>query len=216
MKISVIIPTKDEPLIQKLVDEVNHVLENYDHEIIVVDESEKPPELNGAKLVVQESSGLGKAVLEGVGQSTGGIIITMDGDFSHRPIDVPKLIDKTNTADIVIGSRFIENGKTNDQTHRKLISYVYRKIASKILNINVEDNMSGFVAVRREVYDSVELNPIGYKINLELMYKAMRNGFRIAEVPIVFEQRRSGKSKADWTEALRILRYVIELKLGKR
>jgi dolichol-phosphate mannosyltransferase len=214
MKISVLIPTKNEPLINELVDEVHQVLKKFEHEIIVIDKSDIKPKINNAKIVVQKSEGLGKAVIEGLSYATGDVIVTMDGDFSHDPNDLPKLIEKTKEYDIVIGSRFVSGGITEDETHRKFISKVFRDLASFILKINIEDPMSGFAAIKRNVYETLQLNPIGYKINMEILYKGKKLGFKATEVPIFFHKRKAGKSKAKLKEALRTLIFILKLKIG--
>jgi dolichol-phosphate mannosyltransferase len=157
---------------------------------------------------------LKKAKKEGIGKSRGDVVVTMDGDFSHNPNDLVKLLDAAKDYDIVIGSRFVEGGQTTDNKHRKIVSKVFRSFASFALNLRVKDNMSGFAAIRREVYDNVTLNPIGYKINLEIMYKGKKRGFRIKEVPIAFRKRKAGKSNAGLKEALRIMKLIFRLKFG--
>ena len=84
------------------------------------------------------------------------------------------------------------------------------------LGLKVKDNMSGFAAIKREVYDNLKINPLGFKINLEIMYKAKKKGYKICEVPIVFEKRKVGKPTSSPSEAFSIIRYVFELKLGLR
>ncbi len=221
MKISVLIPTKNEPLIKELVEEVHKVLKNISHEIIIIDKSDTPPKVENVKLVIQKSNGLGKAVLEGLEHAKGDIIITMDGDFSHDPKDLLKMIEKTNEFDIVIGSRFVSGGITKDVMHRRIVSFLFRKFTSFILNLNIKDSMSGFIAVRKHVYDNLNLNPLGYKINMEIMFKANKKNYKICEVPIIFHKRKAGESKAGislsgFKEGFRILRYMFELKLELR
>lgn len=214
--ISIIIPTKNEPYIQELVKKIHKTLSRFKHEIIIVDKSDVRPKVKGAKIIRQKSDGLGKAVLEGLESVKGNIVVVMDGDGSHRPEDLPKLIEKTKEYDIVIGSKYVKGGKTKDKLYRILISRVYCLIASLVLGLKVKDNMSGFAAVRKEVYDKIKLNPRGFKINTELLYKAKKFGFKITEVPIVFEQRKLGKSKGTLREGIRTLRFILELKLGLR
>lgn len=204
---------KNEPLINELIEKIHRVLKNFEHEIIIIDKSDVTPNIKNAKLVIQESDGLGKAILEGLAHATGDVIVTMDGDFSHDPKDLPRLIVASEDVDVVIGSRFITGGKTTDKTHRKLISKVYRWFASFVLGLDVKDNMSGFSVVKKRVYDTLRLDPIGYKINLEIMYKSKKDGFKIKEVPISFIERKAGKSKAGIKEALRTLFFVLKLKL---
>jgi len=221
MKISVLIPTKNEPLINELIEEIHQVLKNFNHEIIVIDKSDIAPYIYDARLVIQKSDGLGKAILEGLPHVTGDIIVTMDGDFSHDPKDLLKLVEKINGYDIVIGSRFISGGRNEDKMYRKFISFSFTKIASLVLNLNVEDSMSGFVAVKRYVYEKLNLNPIGYKINMEIMFKAKKKNYKTCEVPITFHKRKAGRTKAGVSfsglkEGVGTLKYVFELKLGLR
>ena len=221
MKVSILIPTKNEPLINKLIEDVHRILKNIRHEIIIIDKSDILPKINNAKLVIQKSNGLGKAVLEGLSHSNGDVIVTMDGDFSHDPKDLLGLVKKINGYDIAIGSRFVSGGKTEDETHRKFVSYIFRKIASSTLGLGIEDSMSGFIAVKRHIYQDLDLDPIGYKINMEIMYKAKKRNCKICEVPIKFHKTKAGKSKAGiafsgFKEGFRTLRYVFELKLGLR
>jgi dolichol-phosphate mannosyltransferase len=219
MKVSVIVPTKNEPKINDLVKEIHKQLSGINHEIIVVDKSITPPKIKNVKMLIQKSDGLGKAVKEGVKVAKGDVIVTMDADFSHRPEDIKKLLEKTKDYDIVIGSRFVEGGKTKDIVHRKITSFAMRKLASLVLGLPVKDTMSGFSAVRSNVYKKIRLNPIGYKINMEILYKGKKRGFKIAEVPIVFCKRKYGKSKVGMSvagvkEVFRILIYMIKLKTG--
>jgi len=216
MKTSIIIPIKNEPYIHELIKRIHKELKGYNYEIIVIDKSDVTPRITNAKLVKQMSRGLGKAVLEGLVYAEGDVVVLMDGDGSHRPEDVSKLLKKINGYDIVIGSRFVPGGKTKDKTHRRIISWVYRKFASFVLGLDVKDSMSGFSVVKREVYDNLNLNPLGYKINTEILFKGKKAGYKICEVPIVFEERKYGRSKAGVKEGFRILRYVLELKLGLR
>jgi dolichol-phosphate mannosyltransferase len=215
-KVSIIIPTKNEPYIQELVERIHKTLSKFDHEIIVVDKSEIIPKIKGAKVIRQKTDGLGNAILEGIRLAKGNIIVTMDGDGSHRPEDLPKLIEKTKEYDIVIGSKYVKGGKTKDKLHRILISKAYCLLASFVLGLKIKDSMSGFAAVRKEVYKKIKLNPIGFKINTELLYKAKKFGFKVTEVPIIFEKRKAGKSKGTIKEGFRALRFILELKLGLR
>jgi dolichol-phosphate mannosyltransferase len=213
MFVSIVIPSWNEPLLGKLAKEIDKELKNTKHEIIIVEKGDVLPEVNGARVYKQRSNGLGNAVIEGVAKSSGDVIVTMDGDFSHDPKDIPRLLDDLESHDIVIGSRFIGGGITTDALHRRIIAKSFRPFSSIVLNIGVKDSMSGFAAIRKEVYDSIALNPLGYKINLEIMYKAKQKGFTIGEVPIVFRERKQGESKAGLKEVLRIFRLVFRLRL---
>ncbi len=216
--ISIIIPTKNEPYINVLVRRIHKNIKER-KEIIIVDKSDNPLFLEDAKVLKQTSNGLGNAVVEGISASKGDIIVIMDGDGSHRPEDINKLVSKLDRFDIVIGSRFIINGKTKDTTHRKIVSWFFRKMTSWILGLKIEDNMSGFSTSKKDVFNKVSLNPRGYKINLELIYKAQKKGYKVGEAPIVFEKRKAGKSKVGINvsgikEVLNILLLIVSLRLG--
>jgi dolichol-phosphate mannosyltransferase len=214
MKISVLIPTKNEPSISGLVKKVHESLKNYNHEVIVIDKSNSPPKITDAKVIIQKSDGLGRAVLEGLKYATGDVVVTMDGDFSHNPEYLPKLIQKVDECDIILGSRYVPEGKTEDKFIRKIISQIANKFAIFLLDLNVKDCMSGFVVIKKNVYENLELNPIGYKINLETIFKAKKNGFKICEVPITFHKRIKGKSKFGLRETLRTIWFIFKLKLS--
>lgn len=213
-KVSIIIPTKNEPHINELVKKIHIALSKVKHEIVVVDKSDVPPKVKNAKVVIQKSDGLGNAVIEGLEFSTGDVIITMDGDGSHRPEDLMKLTEKAKDFDIVIGSKYVAGGKNKDKSYRIIISKIFCWFSSFFLGLNVKDNMSGFAAVRREVYEKIKPSPRGFKINLELLYKSKKFGFKATEVPIIFLKRKTGKTKASFKEGFRTIRFVLELKLG--
>ncbi len=184
--VSVIIPTKEEPLLQTLIDDVNLTLVGRPHEVIIVDKSKVAPPINGAILILQQSEGLGQAILEGIPHAHGDLLVTMDGDYSHHPNEVPRLLEASKDYDIVLGSRFVSGGRTLDSKSRKSVSRFYRWFARTVLRLPLEDPMSGFCVAHRAVYNAVKLKPIGYKVNLELIYKAKLKGFTVTEVPITF------------------------------
>src|SRR3972149_8760921 len=186
--LSIIIPTKEEPGIQNLVDKINEIIKQ-PHEIIIVDESKIQPSVAGARLLKQQSHGLGNGVIEGIQQSSGDIILTMDGDGSHRPEDLPKLLSALSSNDVVLGSRFVRDGMTFDVTHRRYVSVLFRKFSSAVLGIGIEDPMSGLCAFKKSVLEKIQLKPLGMKIIMELVYKTKKAGYVCKEVPITFERR---------------------------
>lgn len=154
--------------------------------------------------------GLGKAYLAGFewGLSRGyEALVEMDADFSHRPADLPHLIDALSGADFAVGSRYVEGGGTvNWGLLRKVISRGGGIYSRLILGFPLNDWTGGFNAWRREVLEGIGLAGVksnGYSFQIELKYKALKKKFRGVEVPILFEDRRVGKSKMS-------LRIVIE------
>ncbi len=215
--ISIIIPTKDEPLLRQLLSEIDQAVNATPHEVIVIDKSKMPPELNKSVFLLrQRSNGLGRAIEEAIPSTHGDLIITMDADGSHDPRELSRLIEASRSFDIVFGSRFVQGGRTLDAGSRKSVSKTYRWLARRVLHLPLEDPMSGFCAIHREVFNAVKLNPVGYKVNLELAYKASRKGFTITEIPITFYPRRAGRSKAGVKEGLRTFFFIFALRLGLR
>jgi len=149
-----------------------------------------------------KKEGLGRAYIAGFkwGLEKGYThLVEMDADFSHRPIDLVKHVNEWDRYDFVIGSRYTPGGETvNWGLLRKIISRggsLYSKI---ILGYPLNDWTGGFNSWRRDVLEKINLDTVtsnGYSFQIELKYKASRNGFKCKEVPIVFEDRRVGKSK---------------------
>ncbi len=127
-------------------------------------------------------------------------IIEMDADFSHDPRFLPKLIDTAqNEADLALGSRYIEGGGTvNWGVGRQLISQGGSLYARSILGVHIRDLTGGFKCFNRRVLEAIDLNTIqstGYGFQIELTYRALKKGFVVKEIPIIFEDRRVGQSK---------------------
>ena len=191
-KISIIIPTKNEPYIGTLVEELRRAFGNA--EIIVIEKGRKLPKVN-AKAVRQRTDGLGNAFLEALKYTHGDLIANMDGDGSHSSEDLKKMIGQTKKADLVIGSKFVKGGKTRDAQHRQFISAVARRIFAFILGLKIHDMTSGFFVVRKDVLEKIKIKKVlGYKIIFPLAYKANQCNFKIKEVPITFLARKSGSS----------------------
>lgn len=153
--------------------------------------------------------GLSSAVLEGFAAASGDVIVVMDADLSHPPEKIPEMVGKivSGEADMVIGSRYVSGGSVeNWPARRKLISKGATLLARGLTR--VKDPMSGFFALKRSVTDGVRLDPVGYKIGLEILVKGKYD--KVVEVPIHFANRKAGKSKLGGSE---ILRYIDHLSL---
>jgi dolichol-phosphate mannosyltransferase len=127
-------------------------------------------------------------------------VIQMDADFSHDPADLPRLAEAVQRgADVAVGSRWVAGGGTrNWGVGRRLLSRGGSFYARTVLGVPVHDLTSGFKCWRRETLASVGLEEVrseGYGFQIEMTYRAIRRGFRVVEVPIVFVDRRVGQSK---------------------
>ena len=155
-------------------------------------------------------------MLEGVANSKGEHIVVMDADFSHNPEDILKLLEKKDEYDIVMGRRYGEGTKSDDKLFNRVYSRFSCKTASSVLGLNMTDPLNGFALIKKEIYEKIKLNPLGYKIHMETIYKAKKLGYKITEVPTTFNKRRAGKSNRDWKEGFRGLLYIFQLRFGLR
>lgn len=149
-----------------------------------------------------QKQGLGKAYIAGFkwGLDRGYDALTeMDADFSHRPEDLVKILSAIDTENVAIGSRYVPGGRTvNWSLLRKFISRGGSLYSRFILGYPINDWTGGFNCWRAEVLKAIQLDSImsnGYSFQIELKYKAQRSGYKIKEVPIVFEDRKIGQSK---------------------
>jgi len=221
--ISIIIPTYNEKgNIENLVKAVSEAASRIDPpvEIIIVDDNS--PDGTGDEVsrlahfypmraVVREHErGLATAVMRGIEEARGEIIAVMDADLSHPPehlVDLYNALEKHH-ADMVIGSRFVQGGGSENRTYlRSIISWLAR-MGSRGL-CRVKDSTSGFFVFRREIIRGVKLSPWGYKICLEILVKSRAR--KVIEVPINFRERAHGESKLTLKVALDYIRHVARL-----
>lgn len=148
--------------------------------------------------------GLGPAYIAGFRRALAegaGLILEMDSDFSHDPSHLPALLEASEQADLVIGSRYVPGGGVADWGPlRRAISRGGSTYARLMLGVGVRDLTGGFKCFRREVLEAVDLDSVesrGYAFQVEVTYRAIRQGFRVVEVPIVFRDRQVGSSKID-------------------
>jgi dolichol-phosphate mannosyltransferase len=146
--------------------------------------------------------GLGPAYVAGFVEALGGgadLVIQMDADFSHDPHDLPRLIAAAKNADVVIGSRYVPGGGVADWGPlRRAISRGGSIYARAVLGTDVRDLTGGFKAIRRRVLDAIGIDTLtsrGYAFQIETTYRAIKTGFRVVELPIVFRDRHVGRSK---------------------
>jgi dolichol-phosphate mannosyltransferase len=150
----------------------------------------------------ERKEGLGPAYLAGFRLALDGgaeRIIEMDADFSHDPSYLPRLIEATERADLAIGSRYVPGGGITDWgPTRRFISRGGSAYARAALGLPVRDLTGGFKCFRRIVLETIHLDTIearGYAFQVETTYRAIKEGFRVVEVPIVFKDRTDGISK---------------------
>jgi dolichol-phosphate mannosyltransferase len=134
-------------------------------------------------------------------------IVTMDADFSHHPRYIPSLIAQISVYDLSIGSRYVDGGETiNCNLWRRFLSRMSNTVARLSLGLKASDCTAGFRCYRRQVLEAIDLDTIfsnGYSFLVEMLYKCQQLGYRVGEVPIIFENRQQGASKISRSEIWR-------------
>ncbi len=148
-------------------------------------------------------------------------IISMDADFSHHPRYLPGLISKLKDYDVVVGSRYMFGtvSVVNWPIKRLILSRLANLYAKMVTGLKVNDCTSGFAGYRREVLEKIGIENIlsdGYSFLIEMKYRAQRKGYKLCEVPIVFEERRLGQSKMSKKIIFEALFRVWQLKFLPR
>jgi dolichol-phosphate mannosyltransferase len=172
----------------------------------------------------ERKEGIGRAYIAAFHHLLGSdsdLILEMDCDFSHDPKDVPRLIAAcAQGADLALGSRYVPGGGTrNWGVVRRIISWGGSFYARVILGVSVRDLTGGFKCFRRHVLETLDLDAIeskGYAFQIETTYRALKQGFRVQEVPIVFVDRTEGTSKMSKAIVLEAMLKVPLLRLSVR
>lgn len=164
------------------------------------------PEFKGSLFIEERKGklGLGTAYIHGFRWALArnyAYIIEMDADFSHNPADLPRLVEACSVqgADVAVGSRYITGvNVVNWPMGRVLMSYYASAYVRFITRMKVRDTTAGFVCYRRKVLETINLSKVrfvGYAFQIEMKYTALKLGFSIKEVPIIFTDRTQGSSK---------------------
>ncbi|MFH1338765.1 MAG: polyprenol monophosphomannose synthase [Candidatus Omnitrophota bacterium] len=144
-------------------------------------------------------------------------VIEMDADFSHDPAYIPLLLEEIKDCDVVVGSRMVKGGRIVGRGFlRNALSKLSQYFIRLILGLDVLDSTSGFRCFRRRCLESIDWNKIiseGPSIIEEVAYYIKRKGFRFKEVPIVFKNRRRGRSKLNLSGALGVFFTLVRVKL---
>jgi len=228
-EIGIILPTyREAENISKLIDDLESLKLN--STIFVIDDSspdktaeivqEKQNKYGNVLLCLRpKKSGLGTAITDGFtfflnSNSPPKYIITMDADYSHSPKAIPQLLSTMNKTDcgIVIGSRYIKGGNiTNWPFTRKILSRVANSVAKLSLGLKPHDCTSGFRCYSTRFLSATigNLHSQTYEIQIETVRQAHLRNFNVRETPILFVNRKSGKSKLSWIEIHSYITYIL-------
>jgi len=228
VKVSIVLPTYNErdtlPVLLWQLRDVAAAA-RMDCEVVVVDDASPDgtgevaarvgAELEGAlPLVVVNrpgKAGLASAVLDGARRGRGDVIVVMDSDLSHPPEMIPLLARAVaGGADVAVGSRYAPGGLVARwPLARRVISWGATRLARAILRMPIHDPVSGFFAARRDVFERVRFEGLGYKLLLEIL--ASGTAARVEEVPYQFTERAGGQSKLGAGEILNYVRLLVRL-----
>lgn len=229
--VSIILPTYNErDNIADLIDAIDAALTPTDlrHEVVVVDDSspdgtadlvrarygltgpagdERSADGRVRLMVRTQDKGLAKSIRHGLERADGRTLVVMDTDFNHDPAMIPQMVDLLRYYELVIGSRFVMRGGMEDQTRYRL-SLLYNVFVRFLLQTQIQDNLSGFFAIRQEnlsrlapKFDAIFHGYGDYFIRLLLL--AWRNDWAILEVPVFYILRRHGESKTGFWDIFR-------------
>jgi dolichol-phosphate mannosyltransferase len=235
-RIWLVIPTYNEaenvgPIVRAVAAELAKLVPG-EHRIVIVDDNspdgtgtladQLATELDVVEVIHRSSKdGLGRAYIAGFEQALAGgaeLVIEMDADFSHDPKYLGALLHAAADADLVLGSRYVAGGAVvNWGTLRKLISRGGSTYARVVLGVSVRDLTGGFKCIRRSVLETIDLESLradGYVFQIEVTYRAVRAGFKVQEVPIVFPDRAVGASKMSWKIAIEAMLLVPRLRFA--
>jgi Glycosyltransferases involved in cell wall biogenesis len=212
VRVLVIVPTYNEAEnIAALIREVRNL--DIDPEILIIDDNSPDGTANIVKTIMErdpkvhlierpKKMGLGSAYITGFKWALDrkfDVVVEMDADFSHDPKDIKRLVENLENCDAVIGSRYVKGvSVVNWPISRLLLSYFANLYARVITGVKIRDLTSGFKAIKTECLRVINLDEIksdGYAFQIELHFNLWFKGFKVCEIPIIFVERRAGKSK---------------------
>jgi len=231
----VVVPTYNEAEnLQRLIDRI--LEQPADLEIVIVDDgspdgtgrladeiSAKNPKVH--VLHREGKLGLGTAYVAGFRYALSqkvDVVFEMDADFSHDPKELPNFLARVGAgADVVIGSRYVHGVRVMNWSFKRLLlskmATLYVDLITGMGGDVITDATAGFKCYRREVLESIDLDRIhsnGYAFQIEMKYRAYRKGFKLAEIPITFNDRHVGQSKMSKKIIFEALWIVWRLRLG--
>jgi dolichol-phosphate mannosyltransferase len=217
MKASVILPTYNEAdNIVGLVEEIlAHFPPDVEPEILIVDDDSPDKTCEVAKkafatnrtvrvILRTKDRGFAESIRTGIEHATGEFIIVMDTDFTHDPVEIPRLLHIARVYDIVSGSRFCAGGNMQDKKHY-LASLAYNWLLRALLHTQLQDNLGGYFVMKRDKILSLPLDRIFYGYGeyfFRLLYFAQRRGLKVIEIPAVYRLRTYGASKSNFLRML--------------
>lgn len=199
----VILAYNEEGNIARLINDIRSTLfgKISQYEILLIDGNSKDKtrmlaEQAGAKVFLQKGNGYGNALVEGFGISQGRYILTMDADYSHKPIYILDMWKIRDQAELIIASRYVEGGTAYMPWWRNVLSRLLNKVYTYILLLPYRDISSGYRMYDRRVLEGLELTRRDFSLLEEILVKIHCGGWRIREIPFHYYPREKGRSNA--------------------
>jgi dolichol-phosphate mannosyltransferase len=232
--ISVILPTYDER--EGIVEVVSEVLTvtrraGLDVEVVVVDDNSPDGTAEhltttfasdpGVRVILRrDERGLASAIYRGFREARGSTLVVMDSDSNHDPALIPLMVRCAEDFDVVVGSRYVMGGGMLTSKFRYWSSYAFNILIRVVLGQRIHDNLSGYLAFRRELLEKLDAPAVFYGYGdyaIRLLWSVVRQGGRVLEIPTVYRFRKGGESKTRffayfWT----YLASVFRLRLRRR
>lgn len=234
IKISIVIPTyNEESNIVILLNNIHDLLSSHKikHELIVVDDASKDQTRARVKELSQKipeiiliernnERGLASAMVKGYNTARGEYLGAMDADLAHDPKYLPEMIGllDSGSADFIIGSRYLpESQFLGKPLLNRVASIVGQSAIKFLLGVTANDTSNNYRIFRKEIWDKIKnrLHPDGNIMLTEIVYQAQKNNYRLKEIPIIYQERRVGKSKLNiFAETIRFCKNIIKIKKG--
>lgn len=212
LDLSIILPSLNElENLKLLVPIIVKLCKKYKYEILIIDDDSpdgtfdylKKKYISNKNIRVfkrKNNHGLANSILEGIKLSKKSNLLVMDCDFNHRPQDIKKLLKvfKEKKSHIISGSRFVSGGDSENK-FRHIISLIVNKLINFILNIKLNDHLSGFFLLPKNCLDELNLNKIFYGYGdyyIRLLFYLKKKGYSVTEVPVRYGLRKNGYSKS--------------------
>ena len=213
MKVSIILPTFNEAdniieLVEKI---IINIPSGWDYEIIVVDDNSPDGTYEKVKTFFQKNDsvfsilrtldkGFAKSIRAGIENATGESVIVMDTDFTHDPVEIPKLLHVGKIYDIVSGSRFCPGGNMQDFKHY-IFSFVFNLFLRLSIRTQIQDNLGGYFIAKTDKLRGLPYDKIFYGYGdyfFRLLHYAQQEGMTIVEIPAKYIGRNKGHSKSNY------------------
>lgn len=224
--VSIVIPVfNEEPTVGNVIEMVKAAIErmNLPYEILVIDDcsTDNSLEISKSKKVkvyqLERHMGKGYALRLGFKEAKGEIIVTLDSDGSHKPEELPMMLEPIlrDEADLVVGSRFLSRENIFSNKLNRIGVQLFNLLIRILTGKATTDSQSGYRAFKSTVLEKIQLKSKGYEIESEMLVKALKSGFKSKEVSISFEQRTYGKSKlAPFRDGIKIFMSILAAYVG--